>query len=248
MLCSCIHIMWKWVFIVSTFLHDLLNDPSFKMEFEKEALSISQFVSKLIPKPKVTSILVTRPLLRPETKLQSHFHQKHVFCNFPVNDSAHVARCWHLTRCSRGWAKNSCAECLFIMFFGIICTLTPYSTIYGWQFFKKHFPEWCSSPTSWKKWQQWAVWMYCFYTVAPPVPGALLRTQWLTRGGYKARSAGRPALSSRPPRDQHHTRTMAPKIKLTYFALRGRAEPSRLLLAYAGMEYEDCRIVPGFED
>ena len=78
----------------------------------------------------------TRPLLRPKTKLQSHFHQKHVFCNFPVNDSAHAARCWHLTRCSRGWAKNSCAECLFIMFFGIICTLTPYSTIYGWQFFK----------------------------------------------------------------------------------------------------------------
>ena len=118
MLCSCIHIKWKWVFIVSTFLHDLLNDPSFKMEFEKEALSISQFVSKLIPKPKVTSILVTRP----KTKLQSHFHQKHVFCNFPVNDSAHVAQCWHLTRCSRGWAKNS--ECLFITFFGIICALT----------------------------------------------------------------------------------------------------------------------------
>merc|ERR1711884_465542 len=100
MLCSCIHIMWMWVFIVSTFLHDLLNDPSFKMEFEKEALSISQFVSKLIPKPIVTSILVTRPLLRPKTKLQSHFHQKHLFRNFPVNDSAHVAQCWHLTRCS----------------------------------------------------------------------------------------------------------------------------------------------------
>merc|ERR1719369_1946186 len=31
-------------------------------------------------------------------------------------------------------------------------------------------------------------------------------------------------------------------IKLTYFNLRGRAELSRLILAQAGVEYEDCRI------
>ena len=41
---------------------------------------------------------------------------------------------------------------------------------------------------------------------------------------------------------------MAPKVKLTYFNLRGRAEPTRLLLAYGGIEYEDCRVTPGFED
>ena len=41
---------------------------------------------------------------------------------------------------------------------------------------------------------------------------------------------------------------MAPKVKLTYFNLRGRAEVSRLLLAYGGIEYEDCRLKPGFED
>ena len=41
---------------------------------------------------------------------------------------------------------------------------------------------------------------------------------------------------------------MAPKIKVTYFNLRGRAEPVRLLLAYGGLQYEDCRITPGFED
>ena len=33
-----------------------------------------------------------------------------------------------------------------------------------------------------------------------------------------------------------------PKLKLTYFGLRGRGEASRLLLAYAGAEYEDHRI------
>ena len=31
-------------------------------------------------------------------------------------------------------------------------------------------------------------------------------------------------------------------IKLTYFNLKGRAELSRLILAQAGVEYEDCRI------
>ena len=33
-----------------------------------------------------------------------------------------------------------------------------------------------------------------------------------------------------------------PNIKLTYFDLRARAEPSRLLLAYAGAKYEDERL------
>ena len=41
---------------------------------------------------------------------------------------------------------------------------------------------------------------------------------------------------------------MAPKVKITYFNLRGRAEPSRLLLAYGGIKYEDCRVTPAFQD
>ena len=41
---------------------------------------------------------------------------------------------------------------------------------------------------------------------------------------------------------------MAPKVKLTYFNLRGRAELPRLLLAYGNIEYEDCRLTPGFVD
>lgn len=35
---------------------------------------------------------------------------------------------------------------------------------------------------------------------------------------------------------------MAPRYKLTYFDLRGRAEPTRIALAYAGVDYDDVRI------
>ena len=38
-----------------------------------------------------------------------------------------------------------------------------------------------------------------------------------------------------------------PNIKLTYFALRARAEPCRLLLAYGGLQYEDERIPPPWD-
>merc|ERR1712012_266326 len=37
------------------------------------------------------------------------------------------------------------------------------------------------------------------------------------------------------------------KIKLTYFNLRARAEPCRLLLAYGGIKYEDERIPPPWD-
>jgi glutathione S-transferase len=39
-----------------------------------------------------------------------------------------------------------------------------------------------------------------------------------------------------------------PDVKLLYFHLRGRAEPCRLLLAFAGLAYEDERIPPPWED
>ena len=34
---------------------------------------------------------------------------------------------------------------------------------------------------------------------------------------------------------------MAPKVKLTYFNLRAKGEPARILLAYGGIKYEDYR-------
>ena len=39
-----------------------------------------------------------------------------------------------------------------------------------------------------------------------------------------------------------------PTVKLTYFNLRARGEPIRLLLAYGGIKYEDERIPPKWED
>ena len=37
-------------------------------------------------------------------------------------------------------------------------------------------------------------------------------------------------------------------VKLTYFNLRARGEPCRLLLAYGGIKYEDERITPSWDD
>ena len=39
-----------------------------------------------------------------------------------------------------------------------------------------------------------------------------------------------------------------PNIKLTYFNLRARAEPARILLAYAGVSYQDNRLPPPWEN
>lgn len=38
------------------------------------------------------------------------------------------------------------------------------------------------------------------------------------------------------------TGKMAPKIKLVYFNMEGRAELTRLILAQAGVEFEDKRV------
>ena len=40
----------------------------------------------------------------------------------------------------------------------------------------------------------------------------------------------------------YHNGTMAPHYKLTYFGIRARAEPTRIVFAYAGVDYEDVRI------
>jgi len=42
-------------------------------------------------------------------------------------------------------------------------------------------------------------------------------------------------------------RSKMPNVKLTYFDLRARAEPCRLLLAYGGIKYEDERIPPPWD-
>merc|ERR1712018_555814 len=43
------------------------------------------------------------------------------------------------------------------------------------------------------------------------------------------------------------TSIIMPNVKLTYFNLRARAEPCRLLLAYGGIKYEDERIPPPWD-
>merc|ERR1712098_593613 len=43
------------------------------------------------------------------------------------------------------------------------------------------------------------------------------------------------------------TTTTMVNIKLTYFDLRARGEPCRLLLAYGGLKYEDERIPPPWD-
>jgi len=39
-----------------------------------------------------------------------------------------------------------------------------------------------------------------------------------------------------------------PALKLTYFNLRARAEPARLILKQAGVEFEDCRLPAPWDD
>jgi len=45
-----------------------------------------------------------------------------------------------------------------------------------------------------------------------------------------------------------HTQQIIKMVKLTYFNLRGRGEPARLILEQAGVEYEDARITSPFID
>merc|ERR1711982_91213 len=43
------------------------------------------------------------------------------------------------------------------------------------------------------------------------------------------------------------TSIIMPNVKLTYFNLKARGEPCRLLLAYGGIKYEDERIPPPWD-
>merc|ERR1711872_882211 len=45
-----------------------------------------------------------------------------------------------------------------------------------------------------------------------------------------------------------HTLIRMPVIKLTYFNLRARAEPARLILKQAGADFEDCRLPAPWDD
>merc|ERR1712018_476059 len=47
--------------------------------------------------------------------------------------------------------------------------------------------------------------------------------------------------------NQEESSSIMPNVKLTYFNLRARAEPCRLLLAYGGIKYEDERIPPPWD-
>merc|ERR1712018_73359 len=48
-------------------------------------------------------------------------------------------------------------------------------------------------------------------------------------------------------RNKEESSIIMPNVKLTYFNLRARGEPCRLLLAYGGIKYEDERIPPPWE-
>merc|ERR1711976_637120 len=47
--------------------------------------------------------------------------------------------------------------------------------------------------------------------------------------------------------NQEESSIIMPNVKLTYFNLRARGEPCRLLLAYGGIKYEDNRIAPPWD-
>merc|ERR1712018_1085552 len=48
-------------------------------------------------------------------------------------------------------------------------------------------------------------------------------------------------------RNKEESSIIMPNVKLTYFNLRARGEPCRLLLAYDGIKYEDNRIAPPWD-
>merc|ERR1711878_222976 len=47
--------------------------------------------------------------------------------------------------------------------------------------------------------------------------------------------------------NQEKSSNIMPNVKLTYFNLKARGEPCRLLLAYGGIKYEDERIPPPWD-